>query len=128
MPLTYRIDGPILEITTDGSTSVDEYRQVLTTALEDPRVPPRPLLLSDSALATGDVSADEVAAMARITLSVRNRIAPFKAVVATRSLIHGLARMYGRRVDMDGDGIECQVFTTAGDAREWLLSKLPAQG
>ena len=124
--LSYRIDGPILEITTEGATSADEYRTLLETALEDPNLPHKPFLLSDSALASGEASAKDVAEMALVTLRLRDRFAPFKAVVATRSLIYGLARLYERRLDIDGAGVECRVFSTTSDAKAWLLSKVPA--
>jgi hypothetical protein len=123
VPLAYRIDGQILEISAEGAVSANDFANLLRVAAEDVRLPTRPALLSD-ARPVRPVDAEQLELMALLTAAVAGRFAPIHAIVATKPVIHDLARTYAEL--LAPFDVDCCVFATIPEARSWVLARLQA--
>ena len=115
--LTYRIDGPIVEVTGNGAYGTHDVQAVLAAAAADPGCPQSPLLLID-------IRASEMAHTIadvgdRLKLMQRYLKAPFVAFVAEGAARGRLAQIYSARGETMG--IHIEVFSGLQSARAWLV-------
>lgn len=125
MPVTYRVNGDVLEMTFDGDCPPDEVIQTFNHALDDPTCPPKFLLLADvrksTSLATRPTP--EIIRVAEYLGPHKNRVTRC-AVLATEGIRFGLSRLGA--VYSEAAGVVTRVFSDGDEALAWLRSAPPA--
>jgi hypothetical protein len=115
--LTYRIDGPIVEVTGDGAYGTPEVEAVFGAAATDPRCPQPPLLLIDI---RNSEMAHSIADVGDRLVLMRERMrAPLIAFVVEGAARERLAQIYRARGETMG--IQVEVFPDVQTARAWLV-------
>jgi hypothetical protein len=121
MPVTYRIDQNIVQLTFEGENEPDAVIATFDRALLDPTSPPRFALLVDVRKSTSLAS--------RATediIRVASHLGPHKdrvsrcAVLATEDVHFGLGRMGA--VYSEAGGVMTNVFRDRDEALAWLRS------
>ena len=117
--LHYR-DG-IFEVVTHGDAEVVKFREYLDrTASHEHWSPGAPVLHDHSDLNSGPLTVGDVARIADYCAASRNDFGRSKvAVVLSRDLEYGLARMWGALVDGKWDAIP-NLFRSRDEAVLWL--------
>ena len=115
--LTYRIDGPIVEVTGDGKYVTPEVETVIDAAATDPDCPQSPLLLIDI---RNSQMAHSMADMSEGFVLMPQRLkAQLVAFVAEGPARDRLAQVYRARGETMG--IHIEVFPDVQSARAWLV-------
>ena len=125
MPVTYRVNGDILEMTFDGDCPPDDVIQTFHNALDDPACPPRFAIFLDvrksSSLATRP--APEIIRVAEYIGPHKDRVERC-AVLATEDIHFGLSRM--GVVYTEAAGVMSRVFRDHDEALAWLHESPPS--
>jgi hypothetical protein len=121
MPVTYRINHDIAEMTLDGDCPPDEVIQTFHKILDDPASPQRFMLLVDvrksTSLATR--ATQEIIRVAEYLGPFKDRVVRC-AVLATENVHFGLSRLGA--VYSETAGVMTSVFREKDEAIAWLHS------
>jgi hypothetical protein len=113
--VTYTINGPILEITLEGSYTTQEIADVVIAAKADPALPLPLFLLSDFRESLLTPSFTDMGARFRLIQD----LAPTRvAMVVSGVARERLARIYQTRAT--DSGLQIEVFSDLQAARDWL--------
>ncbi len=121
MPVTYRINEDVVEMTLDGTSTPDEVIQTFHKALEDENTPEEFVLLMDvrnsTSLATRPTP--EIIRVAEYLGPFQDRVKRC-AVLATENIHFGLSRLGA--VYSETAGVMTSVFRDKDEALNWLRS------
>jgi hypothetical protein len=103
-----------------GKYTTSDLKSSILDALDDARVPERPVLLFDlrESRSLQDRTAEEVRDMGRFLASHGRRFGNRLAMVTTGDLAFGLMRLGAVTAEMGG--LAAEVFRDMGAAKEWL--------
>ena len=120
MPVAYEFDDDVILLRMVGKYTTSDLKSSILDALDDARVPERPVLLFDlrESRSLQDRTADEVRDMARFLASQGRRFGHRLAMVTTGDLAFGLMRLGA--VAAETGGLAAEVFRDMGEAKEWL--------
>ena len=125
MPVTYRVDDDVLEMTFNGDCPPDEVIQTFHEALDDPACPPKFALFVDvrksTSLATRPTP--DIIRVAEYLGPHKSRVARC-AVLATEDVHFGLSRLGA--VYSEAKGVVTNVFRDRDEAIAWLRATPPA--
>lgn len=125
MPVSYRVNQDILEMTFDGECPPDEVIRTFHDALDDPACPRTFALLVDvrrsTSLATRPTP--EIIRVAEYLGPHKARVARC-AVLATEDIHYGLSRLGA--VYSEAAGVITSVFRDREEAISWLRATPPA--
>lgn len=122
MPVTYRVNKDVVEMTLNGECPPDEVIQTFHQALDDPGTPPRFGLFVDVRNSTS-LASRETAEIIRVA----EHLGPHKdrvnrcAVLATENVHFGLSRLGA--VYSETAGVMTHVFRDRDEAIAWLRKK-----
>ncbi|HEX5131445.1 MAG TPA: hypothetical protein VFX92_03040 [Candidatus Krumholzibacteria bacterium] len=121
MPVSYRFDGSILEMTFDGDCPPDHVTQQFLNALADPACPERVVLLADVSKSTSLATrpAEDIQRVAAFLGPHAERISRRCAVLAAEDIQFGLSRLGA--VYSETAGVATRVFRNRDEALAWLL-------
>jgi hypothetical protein len=109
-------------ITTSGPASVDRFRHLNQTLVDDPRFQPgMPILIDHTALDASALTATDIRAIGEFVATIGERIgASSIAVVVPDRLTFGFVRMGEMRANQPQ--LNVRIFYSLADAAAWLLS------
>jgi hypothetical protein len=116
--VSYTINGPILEITAEGSYTTEDVASVLIAAKADARLISPTLLLSD--FRESHVTPSFADVNARLSLTQEHVAPTLAALVISGVARERLAHIYQTRAAQTS-GLQIEVFTDPQAARDWLL-------
>ncbi|HET6349666.1 MAG TPA: hypothetical protein VFH88_11345 [Candidatus Krumholzibacteria bacterium] len=121
MPVTYRIDGDLVELTWKDVCPPDEVFETFHQALEDPELPDEFVLLADVRGSTSLASRPtaEIIRVAEYLGPFRDRVKRC-AVLASEDIHFGLGRLGA--VYSETAGVMTSVFRDRDEALAWLRS------
>jgi hypothetical protein len=119
MPVTYRFNGDILEMTFQGDCPPDDVIRTFHDALDDPACPPTFFMLIDvsrsSSLATR--ATEDIIRVAAYLGPFKDRVKR-AAVVAAEDVHFGLSRLGA--VYSESAGVLTNVFRSHDEGMDWL--------
>jgi len=124
MPVTYRIEGDIAEMSFEGAFPLEDVFAAFHRMLEDPACPEQIRILLDvrksATLATRPT--DEIIRVAEYVGPYKDRVLRC-AVVAAADVHYGLGRMGA--VYSEAKGVMTRVFRDRAEASAWLKGESP---
>jgi hypothetical protein len=120
MPVAYEFDNDVILLRLVGKYTTSDLKSAILDALDDARLPERPVLLFDlrESRSLQDRTADEVRDMAHFLASHGRRFGNRLAMVTASDLAFGLMRLGA--VTAETGGLAAEVFRDMGAAKEWL--------
>jgi hypothetical protein len=120
MPVAYEYDNDVILLRLVGKYTTSDLKSAILDALDDARLPERPVLLFDlrESRSLQDRTADEVRDMAHFLASHGRRFGNRLAMVTASDLAFGLMRLGA--VTAETGGLAAEVFRDMGAAKEWL--------
>jgi hypothetical protein len=120
MPVAYEFDNDVILLRLVGKYTTSDLKSAILDALDDARLPERPVLLFDlrESRSLQDRTADEVRDMAHFLASHGRRFGNRLAMVTAGDLAFGLMRLGA--VTAETGGLAAEVFRDMGAAKEWL--------
>ena len=120
MSVAYEFDDHVILLRLVGKYTTSDLKSLLLDALDDARLPERPVLLFDlrESQSLQDRTADEVRDMGRFLASQGRRFGNRLAMVTAGDLAFGLMRLGA--VTAETGGLAAEVFRDMGAAKEWL--------
>ena len=119
--ISYRIEGPFLQITAAGSYSVEDIRRTFEAAANDARLPLRALLLVDLRDTASTLNLSELSERVALFGPIIPKIAPFCAIVAADPERQHFSR-HVQLTTAASFALNVATFSTLEDARAWLLA------
>ena len=121
MPVTYRIDDDVVQMTLDGDIPPDDVLRTFDHVLVDPTCPPRFVLLFDVRKSTSLARrpTEDIIRVASYLGPHKERVARC-AVVATEDVHFGLSRIGA--AFCEAGGVVTNVFRDRDEAMAWLRS------
>ena len=120
MPVAYEFDNDVILLRLVGKYTTSDLKSSILDALDDARLPQRPVLLFDlrESQSLQDRTADEVRDMGRFLAAHGRRFGNRLAMVTASDLAFGLMRLGA--VAAEAGGVAAEVFRDMGAAKEWL--------
>ena len=118
--VSYDFEGDVIVVRPSGKYTAHDMKSAVLDALDDPRLPPRAVLLFDlrESRSLPDRSADEIREMARFLASHGRRFSNRLAMVTSGDLAYGLMRLGAATAE--AGGLAAEVFRDVATAKAWL--------